>query len=64
MPRIPYKRYRPTKVSDGEGGFSETLGASSTLYGDVRYHEAETRMVVRKNSDVQIGDVVVIEEDR
>ena len=64
MPQIPYKRYRPTKVSDGQGGSTETLGSAATVYGDVRYHKSETRMIVNKETDVKLGDIIVITEDR
>ncbi len=56
----PLERFRPTKVDDGEGGFTETLGDAVTLYGDIRIHKGETTVIHSRHSDVKPEDIVRI----
>ncbi len=56
-------RYRPTKTSDTEGGFTETLGTAYPFYGIVQIHKDPATMLTDKDHDVIVGDIVAIAED-
>lgn len=55
----PHDHHRPSRTSDGEGGFTESLGAANTLYGAIELYEDKPTMIVRREADVKIGDVIV-----
>ena len=59
----PYKRYRPVETSDGEGGFTVTLGSHELIWGSLTVHEEETRVHVDAREDVKVGDIIAIEEE-
>jgi hypothetical protein len=59
--KSPFKHYRPTRLSDGHGGFFETLGTDTTLWGTVVVHQASVEMIVDAAEDVKIGDVIIVE---
>ena len=54
-------RYRPTRTSDSEGGFTATLGDSSELWGYVRVHDSSIRLVTRTDEDVAPEDIIEID---
>jgi hypothetical protein len=60
----PTLRYRPTRTPDGEGGFTETLGASVTIYGAIELHKNKTVLICEIHDDVDTGDVIVAEGGR
>lgn len=60
----PYNRYRPTRTSDGMGGFTESAGTAVTVYATMSYQETETRLLARRNSDIQKGDLIDIDGER
>lgn len=57
----PASRYRPTKTSDGEGGFTETLGVAVTVYGAIELHKNRTVFICEIHDDIQTDDVLVVE---
>lgn len=58
---FPASRYRPTRVSDGAGGYAETLGSATTVYGLVVLHENRTALVCDADEDVDVGDLVDVD---
>jgi len=60
--KIPISRYRPTRVSDSEGGWTETLGTALTIYGAIRLHENKTMLACDRHEDVRDGDILVAEQ--
>jgi len=60
MNLTPYNRYRPTRTSDGQGGFTETAGDASTVYGILEYQESEPRFLARRESDIEKGDLIEV----
>ena len=63
IPLSPIKLYRPTRVKDNAGGFTEVLGSATTIYGVVRVDESGTQMVFNLHTDVRPGDVVAVRKD-
>ncbi len=60
----PFNRYRPTRVPDGDGGFSETLGTATVLFGILEANKTQITMIVELYEDVKINDIVgIIPED-
>jgi len=57
----PYELKRPTRTSDGMGGFTESLPSGSVLYGTLVYQENEPFMLTRRESDIQRGDIIVVQ---
>lgn len=57
----PVSRYRPTRAADGEGGFTETLGAATTIYGAIELHKNETVLICEQHDDIQTGDIIAAE---
>jgi len=58
----PITRYRPQKVSDGQGDSTESLVSPVTIWGIVVQHE-EGMLVrgVHVNEDVQVDDILQFE---
>lgn len=56
----PFNRYRPTRVSDGEGGFTETLGTPAVIYGILESNKNQTTALIDLYEDVKIGDIIGI----
>ena len=54
----PVTRHRPIRVSDGQGGYNETLDDPVTLFGDWFIHENQVRFVVDFQEDVKINDII------
>ncbi len=52
------ERYRPTRTSDGEGGWLTTYGEAHVLYGAISVHENETVLIFRNEEDVKPEDIV------
>ena len=63
IPLHPLKKYRPTRIRDGVGGFTEVYGTATTIYGVVRVHSAETQLIFMIDTDVKPGDIVAVKED-
>lgn len=59
--KFPASKYRPTRTSDGEGGFTEALGSASTLYGATKTHNNRVLFICDMHEDVVVGDFIVIE---
>jgi len=57
--KFPITRYRPAKTADGEGGFTEVLGAGITIYGIIQIHQNKTSLLCDPNEDVKVNDVLV-----
>ncbi len=57
---IPIVRYRPTRESDGEGGFQETYGEPYEFFGLLTMHENVVRVVVDRHEELRVGDVLMI----
>lgn len=57
----PYQRYRPTRTPDGEGGFSQALGAPAQVCGAVRVYQNQVSIIVRREADVRVDDVIVLD---
>lgn len=62
--KFPCSKYRPTRAADGEGGFTETLGSASTLYGATKTHNNRVLFICDMHEDVEVGDLIVIESAR
>lgn len=52
--------YRPTKTSDGEGGFTETYSTATVLYGGITVHHNRTTFSFRSGEDLRPEDVVLV----
>lgn len=66
MPREPLQLYRPARVSDGEGGFTEALPTTpAIIFGSTEIFKGELVIEdVDIHEDVKIGDqIVVVSED-
>lgn len=63
--KYPINRYRPTRASDGEGGFTVTLGTPVVMYAMFTAHKGETSALIDLYEDILINDVigVTMEED-
>lgn len=59
----PVSRYRPLRAPDGEGGFSETLGIATTVYGVIEFHSDKTYLMIESFEDVLVGDIVGVSDD-
>ena len=55
-------RYRPTKIADGEGGFTETLGTGLTIFGAWRIHENHVASTVDNSEDVLVSDILLSDD--
>jgi hypothetical protein len=56
---IPLSKYTPTQVADGQGGYTETLGAATTLFvSGIKEHEGKETLTVRKVESVAVYDVL------
>lgn len=63
MFKQPLDKYRPTKTTDGEGGFTDALGTATTIYGSIEIHKETTSLVVDKDEDVIVGDFIKVAEE-
>jgi len=59
----PFIRNRMTRTPDGEGGFTETVGDSTTIYLALEVHQNRLTALVRREDDVKIGDQLYVEDD-
>lgn len=57
----PVSRQRPTKTSDGKGGFTEVLGTAVTVYAHIEIHRDRTEAVIEAWEDVKIEDILTVE---
>jgi len=58
----PIAKYRPVRTSDGQGGFTESLGRPRTIYGVVQVHAPIVKLIVDKNEDVKMEDMLNVTE--
>lgn len=63
MQQHPIIRYRPVKTPDGEGGYTEALGAAYNCFGLIALHENEPWLTVDWYEDVKVEDIVEFAED-
>lgn len=49
--------HRPSRTSDGEGGFSETTTVDAELWANIVFHDKFIEGIVWKFSDVKINDI-------
>ena len=56
----PFDIYSPTKVSDGEGGFTDVLGSARLVYAKAEVFEEAQTILVRSQSNVNVKDIVVL----
>ncbi len=63
IPFTPVYRYRPTKVRDGVGGSTESLGTPITIYGALKVDANEVRLVVNNYADAVKNDIVAVRGD-
>jgi len=57
--KTPFQRYRPVKVSDGEGGFTKSLGEAVVLYGNLEVQDEGVLITgVDAREDVRVEDIV------
>lgn len=59
--KFPVTHYRPTRASDNEGGFTETLGSGQTVYGSLPLHNSKIVFICDMHEDVIVGDLIVSE---
>ena len=58
----PYSKYTVTKVSDGEGGFKETLSNQTTIYVNVQLYENEVKGIMKEKTEVAVEDIVLLKD--
>ena len=63
IPLYPVNRYRPTRIRDGTGGWTDVLGVPVIIYGALQVHKTETLMVVNSGEDVKVNDILSVKED-
>jgi hypothetical protein len=63
MYQIPIVRYRPTRVSDGAGGWIDTLDAGLALFGALTIHDLEIDCFVERLEDVRIDDLIAVADE-
>ena len=51
-------KYRPTSVSDDEGGFTDSLGVGVSLWCAVEIYQGEALLSFRNEEDVKPGDII------
>ncbi|KKL17951.1 hypothetical protein LCGC14_2480420, partial [marine sediment metagenome] len=54
----PIYRYKPSKVRDGHGGWTETAITPITIYGVIEVHENATSVILDIDADVKVGDLL------
>ena len=54
----PHNKYPYTRVSDGQGGSTKTLGTASVIYGAVEVWENKPAMIVRARTSIKPEDVI------
>lgn len=54
----PIRRYRPSKSSDGEYGFTETMGPAEKVYGQISWHDTELVLLHRVEEDIDMADII------
>ena len=57
--KVPLDKYRPTRTSDGQGGYTETLSGPDTLWVVMEFYEGEERAYVDEREDIKVGDILV-----
>ena len=57
----PYSKYTPTRTADGMGGSTDALGTSTTVWGAITIHEANTTMSVDIRETVTPDDIFVVD---
>ena len=63
MYQIPITRYRPTRASDGAGGWNDTLDAGLALFGALTIHDLEIDCFVERLEDVRIDDLIAVADE-
>ena len=62
MELTPCIRYRPGKVSDGEGGYTESYQAPVTMYVGTVLDKEELKVSLDASEDIRAGDVLAFDE--
>jgi len=58
---IPAQKYRPVRTGDGAGGYTTELGAATTIWADVLYHQNNIwRVLVLAEEDIKINDILAL----
>ncbi len=58
MPETLFKRYRPTRVTDGEGGSTQVAGVATDVWGIIREDQASTTFVCQSAEDIRPEDFI------
>jgi len=58
VPATLFKRYRPTSVSDGEGGSTQAPGVATDVWGWIREDQAATQFIAQSAEDIQPEDFI------
>lgn len=61
---IPITRYRPTRTSDGKGGFNEALGLAYDCFAEVTVHDGVIVMLIDRDEDVRVGDFIHVADEQ
>ena len=61
--RTPYDIYRPTRIPDDEGGYTESYADPTDIWGTITVYENETQMHVDIREDVLVSDILAVEEE-
>lgn len=57
----PFTLIKRTREADGQGGYTETDGETSTVWGHWRDHDGQLRIDgVDSNEDTEVGDEIEI----
>jgi len=56
MPATLFTRYRPTSVSDGEGGSTQVAGVGLDVWGWIREQQPSTQFIADSQEDIQPED--------
>ena len=57
----PYRRYRPLRVSDAQGGWTASWTGPVTVYGWVEIQGFETAFMARAEEEIALEDVLGLE---
>lgn len=55
--------YRPTKISDGQGGSVESIGTPVTMWAKFIEHENQEFIVLDIGEDVKVGDFIAPQDN-
>ena len=63
MNLIPITRFRSTRVSDGAGGFTETMDSALECYGVVSLANNQEVVIVNRHEVIRPEDVIRIKDE-